>query len=88
MTDDLRYSGPKSKRFWKCIDKIKNECAASRAYIAACALQEHERRIFQIIRSITRPSRARCRAPWRRSRWRKAIASPSPWAAQSARPPD
>jgi hypothetical protein len=48
-----RYSGPKSEKFWKRIDAIKKEPEHMLLYIAACALQDHESRVFQMIEEIS-----------------------------------
>ncbi len=43
------YSGPGSEVFWARIHKIENKAARDLVYIAGCALQDHERRVLQMI---------------------------------------
>jgi hypothetical protein len=46
-----KYSGPASKKFWARIWALKewNEQTFALAYIAGCALQDHEHRMFQLL---------------------------------------
>ena len=47
-----KYSGYESKAFWKRIAKIKDGAQQSIIYLAACALQDHEARVFQMLKEI------------------------------------
>lgn len=49
---EMRYSGPKSVKFWTRVNSIKPESKRSLIYIAACALQDHEGRVFQMLREL------------------------------------
>lgn len=50
MTEDARYSGEKSIEFWRGIANIQDRQAHDLIYIAGCALQDHEKRVLQMIR--------------------------------------
>lgn len=45
-----KYSGPVSARFWNRIVAIKSNKLHAAVYVAACALQDHEGRVLQILK--------------------------------------
>jgi hypothetical protein len=47
-----RYSGPKSRKFWKHINSVKSEPERAMLYIAGCGLQDHESRMFQMLAEV------------------------------------
>lgn len=47
-----KYKGDASIEFWRRIANIKTEPEHALAYIAGCALQEHEQRVLQMLAEI------------------------------------
>lgn len=47
-----QYSGLVSTKFWRRIAEIDNVKVRAVAYIAACALQDHENRVLQILSKL------------------------------------
>lgn len=44
------YSGKLSNGFWADVANVKDKAAHDLIYVAACALQDHEKRILQMLR--------------------------------------
>lgn len=51
-----RYSGPNSVAFWAEIANVENKEVHDLLYIAGCALQDHEKRFFQMLRCALPPA--------------------------------
>ena len=51
-----QYSGPASIKVWDRIAKIEDLGVHDMIYIAACALQDHETRLLQMIDAAARRS--------------------------------
>jgi len=49
---EAKYSGDASIHFWRRIANIKTEPEHELAYIAGCALQDHEQRVLQMLVKI------------------------------------
>lgn len=49
MTEMIKYSGPESEGFWDRVHAIKNPTTRGLVYLAGCALQDHEGRVFQML---------------------------------------
>lgn len=49
---DAKYHGKAAMAFWRKISAIKKEPEHTLAYIAACALQDHEQRVLQMLSEI------------------------------------
>ncbi len=47
---ERKYSGLASGPFWDRINKIRNKRERDLVYLAACALQDHENRVFQMLK--------------------------------------
>lgn len=52
--DAARYSGRKSKKFWKRINAIKDQHVHAAAYGLGCELQNAERSILKAIAALLR----------------------------------
>lgn len=52
--DERKYAGTESKLFWKRIAEIENRRTRELVYIAGCALQDHEERMFQMLEAASR----------------------------------
>ena len=44
-----KYSGRYSKKFWERVNAVKPAALRAIIYIAACALQDYENRVFQML---------------------------------------
>ncbi len=49
MSEMEKYSHPTSKKFWDRIQAISNPTARALVYLAGCALQDHETRVFRML---------------------------------------
>ncbi len=56
-----KYSGGLSRKFWDRINNIKPERLHDAIYVAGCALQDHERRVLQMLADAERTKRTKRR---------------------------